>query len=107
MKKVFQHIKVLMVLVVVLINCICPCHRVPEYNHNLTGHPEIFSRLERQDISAIPAILLSIPAIVAHRRGFVTAVTGSGYRSPWYPPAVVTGITNVLPLGSSMLSPSP
>jgi uncharacterized membrane protein len=40
--------------------------------------PEILLRLEQLEVSAFLAILLGITAIVAHKRGFVTAVIGVG-----------------------------
>jgi hypothetical protein len=40
--------------------------------------PEILSRLGQKDVSALLAIFLGITAIVAHKRGFVTAVISVG-----------------------------
>lgn len=58
--------------------------------------PEILSRLEQQEVSAVLAILLGIIVIGAHKRGFVTAVIGVGISVALIPPLVVTGITIVL-----------
>ncbi len=63
---------------------------------NVTGHLGDISRLDQKEISALLAILLGITAIVAHKRGFVTAVIGVGISVALVPPGVVIGITRVL-----------
>lgn len=95
-KKFLRHMKVLAVLVGILIlvsAIVTACFSVIT---TLPVTPEISSRLQQQEISAVLAILLGITAIVAHKRGFVTAVIGVGISVALVPPAVVTGITLVL-----------
>jgi uncharacterized hydrophobic protein (TIGR00341 family) len=95
-RKFFQHMKVLGVLVVVLIIVSALVTACLAVFTTLPVTPEILSRLEYQEVSAILAILLGITAIFAHKRGFVTAVIGVGISVALVPPVVVTGITIVL-----------
>jgi len=95
-RKFFQHMKVLGVLVGVLIIVSALVTAFLAVFTTLPVTPEILSRLEQQEVSAILAILLGITAIFAHKRGFVTAVIGVGISVALVPPVVVTGITIVL-----------
>lgn len=95
-RKFFQHMKVLGVLVVVLIIVSSLVTACLTFFTTLPITPEIFSRLEQQEVSAILAILLGITVIFAHKRGFVTAVIGVGISVALVPPIVVTGITIIL-----------
>jgi uncharacterized hydrophobic protein (TIGR00341 family) len=95
-RKFFQHMKVLGVLVGVLIIVSAVVTACLTVFTTLPITPEILSRLEQQEVSAILAILLGITAIFAHKRGFVTAVIGVGISVALVPPVVVTGITIVL-----------
>jgi uncharacterized membrane protein len=88
--------KVLGVLVVALVVVSAIVTAVLTIITTLPITPEILSRLEQQEVSAVLAILLGITAIVARKRGFVTAVIGVGISVALVPPAVVTGITIVL-----------
>jgi uncharacterized hydrophobic protein (TIGR00341 family) len=96
MKKFLQHVKVMAVLVTVLIVASALVTAVLTQFTSLPVTPEILSRLEYQEISAILAILLGIAAIFARKRGFVAAVIGVGISVALVPPAVVTGIVAVL-----------
>jgi uncharacterized membrane protein len=87
---------VLVVLVILVIAVSAVVTAVFSVFTSLPITPEILSRLEYQEISAVLAILLGIIAIVAHKRGFVTAVIGVGISVALIPPVVVTGITIVL-----------
>ena len=58
--------------------------------------PEISSRLQQQEISAVLAVILGITAIFAHKRGFIASVIGIGVAVALVPPAVVTGIAIIL-----------
>lgn len=95
-KKFLRHVKVLTVLIVLVIAVSAIVTGVLTLFTPLPITPEILSRLEYQEISAILAIILGIIAIVAHKRGFVTAVIGVGISVALIPPVVVTGITIVL-----------
>jgi uncharacterized hydrophobic protein (TIGR00341 family) len=96
MKKFLRHVKVLAVLIIILIIVSAIVTACLSVFTTLPITPEILSRLEQQEISAVLAILLGITAIVAHKRGFITAVIGVGISVALVPPAVVTGITIVL-----------
>jgi uncharacterized hydrophobic protein (TIGR00341 family) len=96
MKKFFQHLKVLAVLLGVLILVSALVTACLTVITTLPVTPEILTRLEHQNISALLAVLLGITAIIAHRRGFVASVVGVGISVALVPPAVVTGITMVL-----------
>jgi uncharacterized hydrophobic protein (TIGR00341 family) len=99
MRKFLQHVKVLGVLVVALILVSALVTAGLACFITLPITPEILSRLEYPEISALLAILLGITAIIAHKRGFVTAVIGVGISVALVPPAVVTGITMaIMPL---------
>jgi uncharacterized hydrophobic protein (TIGR00341 family) len=99
MRKFLRHVKVLTVLVAVLIIVSALLTVGLSWVTTLPVTPEILSRMEYQEISAILAILLGITVIIAHKRGFVTAVIGVGISVALVPPAVVTGITiAILPL---------
>ncbi len=96
LRKFFQHMKVLGVLicfVIIVTVIVTACLNVITI---LPITTEILSRLEYQEISAILAILLGMIAIVARKRGFVTAIIGVGISVALIPPVVVTGITIVL-----------
>ena len=95
-RKFFQHMKVLGILVVVLIFISALVTASLTAIMTLPVTPEILSRLGQQEVSAILAILLGITAVVAHKRGFITAVIGVGISVALVPPVVVTGITLVL-----------
>jgi uncharacterized hydrophobic protein (TIGR00341 family) len=95
-RKFLQHAKVLVVLIVILITVSALVTAGLSIITTLPVTPEILSRLEYQEVSAILAILLGITAIVAHKRGFVAAVIGIGISVALVPPAVVTGITMIL-----------
>ena len=95
-RKFFQHMKVLGVLVVVLIIVSALVTACLTLFTTLPVTPEILSRLEQQEVSAILAILLGITAIFAHKRGFISAIIGVGISVALVPPVVVTGITIVL-----------
>lgn len=95
-RKFLRHVKVLGILIVTLIVVSAIITAFLTLIVTLPVTPEILSRLEQQEISALLAILLGITAIVAHKRGFVTAVIGVGISVALVPPAVVTGITMVL-----------
>jgi uncharacterized hydrophobic protein (TIGR00341 family) len=94
--KFLRHVKVLAVLVVLVIAVSAVVTGVLTLFTPLSITPEILSRLEYQEISAILAVILGIIAIVAHKRGFVTAVIGVGISVALIPPVVVTGIMIVL-----------
>jgi uncharacterized membrane protein len=96
LRKFFQHMKVLGVLICVVIIVIVIVTACLNVITTLPITTEILSRLEYQEISAILAILLGIIAIVARKRGFVTAIIGVGISVALIPPVVVTGITIVL-----------
>jgi len=96
MKKFFRHVWVMAVLVTALIASSAFVTAIADLVTPLPITPEILSRLEFQEISAILAILLGITAIFARKRGFVAAVIGVGISVALVPPAVVTGIVAVL-----------
>jgi uncharacterized hydrophobic protein (TIGR00341 family) len=95
-KKFFRHVKVLGILVVALIIVSALVTACLTVITTLPVTPEIISRLDQKEISALLAIFLGITAIIAHKRGFVTAVIGVGISVALVPPAVVIGITIVL-----------
>jgi uncharacterized hydrophobic protein (TIGR00341 family) len=96
MKKFFRHVRVMAVLVFALIASSALVTATADLVTPLPITPEILSRLEFQEISAILAVLLGITAIFARKRGFVAAVIGVGISVALVPPAVVTGIVAVL-----------
>jgi len=95
-EKFIRHAKVMAVLVGAIIISSAVVTACLTVMTTLPITPEILSRLSQQDVSAVLAILLGITAIVAHKRGFVTAVIGVGISVALVPPAVVTGITIIL-----------
>jgi len=95
-RKFLQHMRVVLVLVFLLIIASAAITWVLSIFLPLAITPEISSRLIQQEISAILAVLLGITAIFAHKRGFVSSVTGIGIAVALVPPAVVTGIIIVL-----------
>jgi uncharacterized hydrophobic protein (TIGR00341 family) len=99
MKKFLRHVKVMGVLVIALIASTVLVTAVLTLFTTLPVTPEILSRLENQELSAVLAILLGITAIFARKRGFVAAVIGVGISVALVPPVVVTGIVAVLQPG--------
>jgi len=95
-KKFLKHLTVVLVLVLMLIVASAITTWTLSFFIPLTITPEISSRLQQQEISAVLAIILGITTIFAHKRGFVTSVIGIGIAVALVPPAVVTGITIIL-----------
>jgi uncharacterized hydrophobic protein (TIGR00341 family) len=95
-KKFIAHVKVLVILAGAVILTSALITTGLTFFTALPITPEILSRMEQQEVSAVLAILLGIIAIVAHKRGFVTAVIGVGISVALIPPVVVTGICIVL-----------
>ena len=95
-KKFLNHVKILGVLVIGVIVVSALVTALASTITPLPITPEILSRLEYQEVSAVLAILLGIIAILAHKRGFITAVIGVGISVALIPPVVVTGIAIVM-----------
>ncbi len=95
-RKFLEHMMVALVLILMLIIVSAVITWVLSFFVPLAVTPEIASRLQQQDISAVLAIILGITAIFAHKRGFIASVIGIGVAVALVPPAVVTGITILL-----------